>query len=148
MKDPISAILATKGRVVYTVPPEVTVAEAVARMNQEKVGCLVVSRGGRLKGIFTERDVLVRIVGHNLDPARTRVAEVMTSEVEIIDSATKVKKALVKMTEKHCRHLPVVEEGELVGMVSIGDLTRWLVRHQRQRIADLERTLSASGVGG
>jgi CBS domain-containing protein len=88
-------------------------------------------------GIFTERDVLVRVVDAGRDPAATRVEEVMTRELAVIRSATRVEEAMSVMTEKRCRHLPVVEEGRLAGMISIGDVTRWIVRNQRHTIDDL-----------
>lgn len=137
MDDPVRAILDDKGRQVHTVPPETTVAAAVAAMNRARIGALVVVEAERPLGIFTERDVLVRVVDGGRDPAATQVGEVMTAPVVAIDPRTTVGEAMVLVTEKRCRHLPVLEEGRLAGMISIGDLTRWLVRGQQHRIDEL-----------
>lgn len=137
MYDPVSAILESKGARVETTSQEVTVAAAVRAMNQGRIGALVVVEGERPVGIFTERDVLVRVVDAALDPATTRVEEVMTRELVVIRLTTQVSEAMSVMTEKRCRHLPVVEDGRLAGMISIGDVTRWTVRDQRHTIDDL-----------
>lgn len=137
MHDPVSAILEQKGTRVETTSPEITVAEAVRVMNAAHIGALVVVQGERPVGIFTERDVLVRVVAAERDPRTTRVEEVMTRELAVIKSTTRVNEAMTVMTEKRCRHLPVVEDGRLAGMISIGDVTRWTVRNQRHTIKDL-----------
>ena len=148
MRDPVSAILDHKGRYVHSVGPRATVAEAVRVMNGAKIGCLVVLEEERPVGIFTERDVLVRVVDAGLDPRTTRVAEVMTVNPFAIRPATTVEEAMVVVTEKRCRHLPVIEGGELSGLVSIGDLTRWVVRDQRGRIDDLVSYITGGFAGG
>jgi CBS domain-containing protein len=123
---------------VYRIAPEATVAEAVRAMNQAKVGALVVVDGDRPVGIFTERDVLVRVVDEGREAGTTRVVDVMTRQLVAIRPATTVREAMMIVTEKRCRHLPVVEEdGRLHGMISIGDLTRWMVRGQQDRIEEL-----------
>lgn len=135
--DPVSAILDQKGTEVKTIPPTATVVEAVRTMNRARIGALVVVEGERPVGIFTERDVLVRVVDEGRDPGATRVADVMTRELVVIRRRTQVVEAMTVMTEKRCRHLPVVEDGQLAGMISIGDVTRWTVRDQRHTIDDL-----------
>lgn len=144
MKDPVSAILAHKGGEVYRVSPTVSVAEAVRAMNEARVGCVVVGEGDGIEGIFTERDVLVRVVATGRDPESTRVVDVMTSNLVVIEPSTTVEEAMCVVTDKRCRHLPVVAEGRLVGLVSIGDLTRWVVRHQQRRIEDLVGYITGS----
>lgn len=144
MEQPVSVILDTKGRAVFTISPEALVAEAVELMNEKNIGALAVVDGGRLAGIFTERDVLRRIVDAQRDPKQTRVGEVMTSEVVYIRGTTTIEEALVIVTGKRCRHLPVMENEELVGMVSIGDLTRWVVSGQEHRIAELTEYISGN----
>lgn len=137
MDDPVSAILDQKGPDVKTTAPSATVVEAVRAMNRARIGALVVVEGERPVGIFTERDVLVRVVDAGKEPGGTRVAEVMTRELAFIRRRTQVAEAMAVMTEKRCRHLPVVEDGRLAGMISIGDLIRWTVRDQRHTIDDL-----------
>lgn len=137
MDDPVSSILDQKGAEVKTTAPSATVVEAVRAMNRARIGALVVVEGERPVGIFTERDVLVRVVDAGKEPGGTRVADVMTRELAFIRRRTQVAEAMAVMTEKRCRHLPVVEDGRLAGMISIGDLIRWTVRDQRHTIDDL-----------
>lgn len=137
MNDPVSAILDHKGRQVATIAATATVIEAVRAMNGAKIGSVVVLDGEIPVGIFTERDVLTRVVDSDRKPAETRVSEVMTRELAVIGPDTQVSEAAVIMTETRCRHLPVVEGGKLHGLVSIGDVTRWNIRDQRHTIADL-----------
>lgn len=126
MNAPITAILDRKGKNVFFVAPNVSVADAVAEMNRQRVGSVLVLEAGQLVGIFTERDVLRRVVGAGLDPKRTVVADVMTPGVITISPEATIEETMVLFTEKRCRHLPVVDGGRLVGTISIGDVTRWI----------------------
>jgi len=137
VKDSLKTLLKNKGRTVHAVPPETTVLDAVRKMNQERIGALLVMNGDDLVGIFTERDVLTRIVDQGRDPGATRVAEVMTSKPVVVSAAATVNEAMAVVTEKRCRHLPVVDEGRLVGLVSAGDLTHWVTRGHEYHIQDL-----------
>jgi CBS domain-containing protein len=125
----LADVLAEKGRHLYTVRKGASVCEAVREMNLKGVGALVVMDGKRPAGIFTERDVLLRIVDADRDPALTRVVEVMSPDPVLTDARTRVEDAMALMTERRFRHLPVTEDGEVVGMVSIGDLMRWVTMH-------------------
>lgn len=138
MHNEVQAILADKGHEVVTVEASATALEAVARMNDAGIGAVVVVEGDRTVGIFSERDVLVRIVARHRDAATTPVKEVMTATVVSIGPQTTVGEAMHIITERRCRHLPVFEGDRLVGMISAGDLTRWVVRDQEGRISDLE----------
>jgi len=116
-------ILARKGPGVLTTGKESTVLEAAILMNEHKVGALVVLEGGRIAGMFTERDVLRRVVGQLRDPAQTRVSEVMTEEVVCCRPETSLEEARGSMMIRRIRHLPVVnDQEEMVGLISIGDL--------------------------
>jgi CBS domain-containing protein len=130
----VSALLSEKGRQVYTTKKSAPVAEAVREMNDKGVGALVVMEAGRLVGIFTERDVLRRIVDADRDPALTKVAQVMTRDPFTIDIGARVDDAMATMTQRRFRHLPVVEQGEVVGMISIGDVLRWVTLSQEEQI--------------
>jgi CBS domain-containing protein len=130
----IADLLADKGRQVYTTRKAVTVQDAVREMNRKRVGALVVTDDQRPIGIFTERDVLRRVVDEDRDPALTRVVEVMTPDPASIVSSLSVEEAMDIMTERRFRHLPVIEDGVLVGIVSIGDLMRWVTLHQAEHI--------------
>jgi CBS domain-containing protein len=126
-----------KHREVHTVAPDIPVIDAVRMMNRHKIGALVVLDGKELVGIFTERDVLTRIVGDGLDPASTRVQQVMTGNPVCVSPDMSVEDAMLLVTEKRFRHLPVLQHGLLYGFISSGDLTRWLVRDQKHHIDDL-----------
>ncbi len=127
-------VLNEKGKTVHTVSPQASVREAVRKMNELGVGSLLVTEEGRPVGIFTERDVLRRVVDAGLDPETTRVAQVMSSPVVTIRPETPVREAMETITTLRHRHLPVVEEGKVVGMVSIGDLLRWVTYYQQREI--------------
>jgi CBS domain-containing protein len=130
----VSSVIGEKGRQVYTIGRGATVTEAVREMNQKGIGALVVMDGESPIGIFTERDVLVRIVDADRDPALTRVGEVMSRGLLTITPDWHVEDAMQLMTERRHRHLPVLDEGQLVGMLSIGDILRWVMIHQEDHI--------------
>jgi len=127
MKTRLGTILKGKGRQIHAVHPDATVIEAVWVMNRNRAGAVLVMEGLRLVGMFTERDILHRVIESGRDPTATPVKEVMTSDVVSVESEGTVGEAMAVMTEKRCRHLPVFEDHELIGVVSIGDLTRWLI---------------------
>lgn len=143
MNAPITAILDRKGRSVFSVAPSASVAEAVAEMNRNKVGSVLVLDAGRLLGIFTERDVLRRVVGAGLDPTKTPVTAVMTAGVQTITPAATIEETLVLFTEKRFRHLPVVDGGKLAGTISIGDITRWMADAHRAEAEHLKNYITS-----
>ncbi|MCC6960087.1 MAG: CBS domain-containing protein [Dehalococcoidia bacterium] len=130
----VSSVLAEKGRQVYTIGKGVTVSQAVREMNEKGIGALVVTESGHPIGMFTERDVLRRVVDADKDPAMTRVSSVMTRNIVAIAPTDRVEEVMALMTERRMRHLPVVEGGQLIGMISIGDLMRWITLHQEDQI--------------
>jgi CBS domain-containing protein len=142
MNAPVSAILDRKGRNVFSVAPTVSVADAVAEMNLHRVGSVLVVQSGRLVGIFTERDVLRRIVGPGLDPRNVTVEKVMTADVVTITPETTIEDTMAIFTDKRCRHLPVIENGKLAGTISIGDITRWISDHHRAEAEHLKNYIA------
>jgi CBS domain-containing protein len=140
----IRDVLESKGRYLETVSARTAVLDGVVQMNRCHIGSLLVMDGNRLAGIMTERDVLIRVVARQLDPAKLPIGEVMTREVVVIDAADTVLDAFEAITNYRCRHLPVIEDGKLGGIVSSGDLTAWLVRDHQQTIADLEDYITRS----
>ena len=142
MNAPITAILDRKGRNVFSVSPTMTVSEAVAEMNGHRVGSVLVLDAGGLVGIFTERDVLRRVVGAGVDPKRTLVSDVMTASVITISPDASVEETMVLFTEKRCRHLPVLDNGKLVGTISIGDITRWMADSHRAEAEHLKNYIT------
>ncbi|MFW6051124.1 MAG: CBS domain-containing protein [Myxococcota bacterium] len=137
MKTPVRRVLEAKGSDVQTAGPNEPVVDAVARMNDHGIGALVVVDGGRPVGVFTERDVLRRVVAEGRDPRATRVQDVMSTDVVVIAPHVTVEEAMSVITERRCRHLPVVEGGRMVGLISSGDLTKWVTRNQARDIQDL-----------
>lgn len=142
MNTPISALLERKGSTVHSVPSTVTIFEAVAEMNRHRIGSIVVLEGGRLAGIFTERDVLRRVVGDGVDPRVIRVADVMTSNLITIGPDTTVEEVMILFSEKRCRHLPVVVDGDLIGLVSIGDISRWVADSHQAEAENLKNYIA------
>ena len=131
----VSDIMAKKGTRVWTVSPEATVLRAAQLMNEHKIGALVVLHDDRIVGMFTERDVLRRVVGEERAPASTSVADVMTTEVACCSARTPLEEARAAMKNKRVRHLPVVdEEGRLHGLISIGDVNAFDAANQEQTI--------------
>ncbi|MCK6485567.1 MAG: CBS domain-containing protein [Phycisphaerae bacterium] len=137
----VSDILQKKGPKVASVAGTTSVVEAARRMNADHIGSVVVTEGERVVGIFTERDVLNRIVAAGRDPAQTRVADVMTTPVACCRGDTKLDECRRVMREKRIRHLPVVEGGRLVGMISIGDLNAFEAKEQAETIHYLSEYL-------
>ena len=127
-------ILSRKGTEVVSVPPTATVHEAARRMNERSIGGLVVLADGVLTGIFTERDVLRRVVVPGRPPAGTTVAEVMTTPVITCSASTRIEECAELMTSRRIRHLPVVDDGAIGGMVTIGDLLAFQLRDQQATI--------------
>jgi CBS domain-containing protein len=142
MNTSIRTLLDQKSKDVFSVANTVTVAEAVQEMNAHKVGAVLVMDGSRLAGIFTERDVLKRVVGAGVDPQRTSVTKVMTAELLTIAPTATVQQVLDMFTEKRCRHLPVLEEGRLVGLISIGDVSRWMANQHRAEAESLRQYIA------
>ncbi len=111
-----------RGQVVSYATPEFTVRQAAQFMTTKEVGAVPVLEKGRLVGIFTERDLLTRVVAHGLDPATTTVGEVMTKELVVAEADENYEAALEKMKDCNCRHLPVIDQNRLVGIISMRDL--------------------------
>jgi CBS domain-containing protein len=127
MSTPIQTILSSKPTRLISVPPTATVQDAVLAMNQHATGCTMVIDNGALVGIFTERDILRRVVGAGLDPKAILVKDVMTSPVRTVSPSTPVDDVMSMMFEKKIRHIPVEQDGRIVTLISIGDLNRWMV---------------------
>lgn len=118
----VQSILARKGREVVTIDVEASALAAAELMNQRGIGGLVVIEAGRVAGIVTERDILRRVVAERFDPASTRVQSIMSTPVATCRLDTSFAECRAFMTERRVRHLPVVDEHGLCGIVTIGDL--------------------------
>jgi CBS domain-containing protein len=142
MNTPISALLERKGSAVHSVAPTLSVQDAVAEMNRHRIGAIVVLDGPRLVGIFTERDVLRRVVGAGLDPKSALVADVMSPGVITIAPDATVEQTMTIFTERRCRHLPVLQDGAIRGVISIGDITRWMADANRAEAEHLRNYIT------
>lgn len=121
----IASVLKEKGRAgIHTIAPDASVLEAARQMNEKHIGSLLVTEGPRLLGIFTERDVLNRVVAAQLEPGKTTVREVMTAPVVVCEPGATRAECRGLMTSRRVRHLPVIDRGQIVGVVSIGDLLK------------------------
>jgi CBS domain-containing protein len=132
-----------------TVHPDTTVMQAVRTMDHESIGAVAVTEGNVLVGMFSERDLMLRVVVEKRDPERTRIGDVMTSPVETIRRESSADDALKVMLEKHIRHLPIVEsDGRLCGMISIRSLLHDKVEDLTVQLDSLEAYFTADGCGG
>jgi CBS domain-containing protein len=132
-----------------TVESTATVMEAVQVMAEEGVGAVAVVDDGRLRGIFTERDVMLRVVLRERRPRETRVPEVMTTPAETTSRDTSAEEALSFMLEHHIRHLPVIDaDGKLLGMLSIRNLLEHMVADLQHELHSLDQYLLNDGPGG
>jgi CBS domain-containing protein len=136
-------ILELKGREVWRVERDATVFEALQLMAQKEVGALVVMDGGKIAGIISERDYARKIVLLGRTSPNTLVAEIMTRQVAYTHLNQSVEECMAIMTDKRIRHLPVLEDGALIGIVSIGDLVKSIIADQKFMIEQLERYITS-----
>lgn len=141
----VREVLSGKGPMVFSIGPQATVYTAAIHMNQARIGCLVVMEDGIVRGIFTERDILARVVAERRDPAQTPVEEVMTEQVVCCRPDTGLDEARSIMKNRRIRHLPVIDEdGRVHGLISIGDLNAELVNNQEVTIHYLHEYIYGS----
>ena len=131
-------------KAIHSVGPDTTVTECVRVMTAGKIGALIVMDGERLIGIFTERDALNKVLAGGLDPRNTKVSEVMTKDPYCIPPTTTVGDAMKLVTKLRFRHLPIVDNGKVLAVVSSGDLTHWLVTDQIGEVQELVKLAARS----
>ncbi|HZO23640.1 MAG TPA: CBS domain-containing protein [Steroidobacteraceae bacterium] len=134
----VRQLLERKGRAVFSVKPDDPVLEAVRMMADRHVGALLVMSADELQGIVSERDYARKVILHGRSSADTPVAQIMSSPVVTVSLGQTVQDCMQLMTERRLRHLPVVEAGKVIGMISIGDLLKALLEEQQQTIQQLE----------
>jgi CBS domain-containing protein len=142
----VSDILKTKGTYVASISRDKTVLEAAQQMNARRIGSLVIVDGDRVIGMFTERDILTRVVAAQRDPVHTTVAELMTTPVVSCCLETPIAECKQVMSSRRIRHLPVVENGNLVGIVTAGDITARELLDSRGTIEYLSEYIQGPGV--
>lgn len=139
----VAELLRTKPtRAVVAVKPEQSVLEAIKVLAAEDIGAAVVMSGSSLAGIFSERDYTRKVILKGRSSDTTRVEEIMTSNVVCVTPRTKTRECMALMTEKNIRHLPVTEEGRIVGMISIRDIVSDIIADQDFTIEQLEHYIS------
>jgi CBS domain-containing protein len=134
----IRQVLQHKGPKVWSIDPEATVFEALELLSAKGIGALVVLHNDRVVGILSERDYTRKVVLHGLVAQETTVRQIMTSLICYVSPNNTIEEGLALITDKHCRHLPVLEDGKLVGLVSIGDLVKASLDEKEFKISQLE----------
>jgi CBS domain-containing protein len=140
----IRQILARKPEI-YAIAPDATVFEALRLMEEKNIGALLVMKGDTLLGIFSERDYARRMILHGRTSRDTKVHEVMTERVFVITPDTTSGECMMHMTDRRIRHLPVVEGGRVVGVISIGDVVRTVIDDLRFTVRQLESYIRSGG---
>jgi len=132
-------LLESKSPDIYTVTPELAVIDALRLMAEKKIGAVLVMEQARLVGIFSERDYARKVVLNNRASTSTQVKEIMTADPVIVPPTTRVGQCLELMTERRIRHLPVVEDDKVLGLISIGDLVKAVIEQQRRELDQLQQ---------
>jgi signal-transduction protein with cAMP-binding, CBS, and nucleotidyltransferase domain len=141
--EQVSDILKGKQGPLLTISSEASVFDMVAQMVEANVGSLLVTVGGRIEGIVTERDYLRRVTLEGRTDKDTPVSEIMTSPLIVVTPQTPVEECMAIMTDRRIRHMPVVEDGEVVGLVSIGDIVKFQSQQQDFKIQYLTDYITA-----
>jgi len=142
---PVSSLLHHKGSAVWSVSPDTTVFDAIKLLADRNIGALPVLSGGSLVGIITERDYTRKVALQGKSSKDTQVREIMSSQVVCVSPEESIEECMRLMTENRVRHLPVVEQGKLLGIISIGDLVNWIISSQNSAIEQMEQYI-AGGV--
>ena len=148
LTDSIASLLQRKaGATVFSIEPNQTVYEAIEKLAEEGVGALLVIADGKLVGILSERDYARKVILKGHSSKDTLVREIMTSPVTFVTPQNTVDECMALMTNRHFRHLPVVENGAVVGVISLGDLVKWVISGQAETIQELEGYISGGYPG-
>ena len=139
----VKNIIQNKSKSIYSVTPQTSVLDALQVMMDKNISALLVTEGPELKGIFTERDYARKIILQGKASKETSILEVMTAKLETVKLNTSIEHCMQIMTKQHIRHLPIVEDGIVVGMISIGDLVKFIIEDQKQTIEQLQNYISS-----
>lgn len=139
----VKHILESKGNDIYSIEPGRSVLEAIKMMAEKGIGALLVMDGAELEGILSERDYARKVILQGRSSRDTEVREIMTDKVFFTDPGCSIDECMSLMTEKRIRHLPVINDGEVTGVLSIGDLVKAKIEEQEFQIRELERYITA-----
>ena len=139
----VKNIFQNKSTSIYSVSPDTSVLDALQVMMDKNISALLVMEGPELKGIFTERDYARKIILQGKSSKETKIKEVMTARLEVINLNSSIDHCMEVMTDKHIRHLPIIENGKVAGMISIGDLVKFVIEDQKQTIEQLQSYISS-----
>lgn len=142
MKRTVASVLEAKGSDIYSIRPDDSVYAALELMEGKRVGALVVTDGAELVGVISERDFAREMLTADGGPRDMLVRDIMTKNVFTVSPESNVGDCMAMMTDKRIRHLPVLEDGQLVGIISIGDVVSAVITFQESLIADLERYIT------
>jgi len=142
----VRQLLRVKGHDVWSIPPDAWVFDALSLMAEKEVGALLVLEGEKLVGIISERDYARKVILLGKSSKSTAVREIMTAEVICVRPEQTIQECMALMTESHVRHLPVLENDRLSGVISIGDVVKAIISEQEFMIEQLERYIVGSGV--
>lgn len=135
-------LLKGKGHDVWSIGPDASVYEAIELMAEKEVGALMVMEGKMLKGVISERDYARKVILKERSSKNTQVNEIMTTHIVYTHPEQNVEECMALMTEKHVRHLPIIDHGQLIGVISIGDLVKSIIEDQKFTIEQLEQYVS------
>ena len=138
----IGTLLDTKGREIWSIEPRETAFKALETMAQRNIGAILVVDGGKLVGIFSERDYARKVILKGKSSKETTVGELMTQEVFYASPEDTLEESMALMTAKHIRHMPVLKENQLIGMVTLGDVVKQIISEQQFTIKELEKYIS------
>ena len=139
----VKQLLSTKSSEIFSVSAEVSVLDGLQVMMEKNISALLIMEERKLLGIFTERDYARKIILQGKTSVDTPIHEVMTATPITVAPGDSLDHCMQTMTDKHIRHLPVIQDGELVGMVSIGDVVKFIIEDQKQTISQLESYISS-----
>ena len=140
----VEKVLRAKGREAWHIAPQATVYEALQLMSEKEIGSILVLEEGEVVGIFTERDYARKLILKGKFSKDTAVRELMTQDVLYVEPQNTIEDCMVLMTKNRVRHLPVMDNGKLAGIVSLGDMVKHIISEQESTIAQLEKYITGS----
>ncbi len=140
--EKVKQLLKIKGNTVWTISPDATVYQALELMAEKDVGALVVTEKEKVVGMFSERDYARKIILKGKSSMNTTVGELMATQIYYVSPDDSIEECMKLMTEKRIRHLPVIENEELVGLISIGDVVNHIIKSQKFKIRELEKYIT------